>query len=937
MERRASLHQPSLSAGHRALSRWPRAGYCRVIVGLCLLLGSAAASAATINVSPGGCTLHDAIRAANADAARGDCSAGSGADTIVLPDGHSVVVGGTSLATITSPMTIRTASGGMASIVDDSHRVMEISGTSNVTLQNLILSGGTWDANDGSGGSGLRVDNSSGVRLVDVDIENNYRRGGVTPFGGGIHATSSSLTIERCSFLRNKVSSSLATSRGGDIYLKDSSASIIDSSLRGYPFRDAGFYYLLQSGAERGAGIYAENSSLQISGSLLEKHLGTDLHLADHSSAQLINSTLYHDNIDVRERIYLEDGSTLDMNNSTLFTDVYGIFSMTCSGCDAVSVSASNSVFVSNGALQTCVQRSHVDGGNGPLLFSSNVANLFPVDDSSCGSGFGVSEQGLVRPPADNGGPTYSPRLLAYPTNLAINNGDTASCEALDQRGFPRGLDCDIGAYELDDQADLALDLSPVTPPPYYAGQLIEYLATVSNLGPADVYDVDLSFSLQGTSVDHYTGLHDCSGLQCSIAGIGNGGTASVRLFALKNGAASFDAQGVVNNLTGFSSDPVLANNTDDSGNGGSLSLASDLEITQILQTASPYAIGQQLTFAVSVQNHGPNAATGIEVTQALSDLTPVSSSGCDGTAGGGCQINNLNSGATRNVQFVAQITASKPDSTVSVSSANHDPDLRNNSDTDVANTETDANILVKLNAITGQPYHIGDYLQFEAQVVNNGPDTATNITLVVDDDNLVITDASAPCSILPCVIPSLADGADVIITLGGVVLSAGPMALQVGVLSEQNDADLDDNTDRIDATVQPAADMEVQLAAPGLGPFYVGSVLDYTITVRNNGSLGASGVTVGANIGNLELLSVESLSCSALPCIIDAMEVGAANQEVIVVRARITGEGSATLTTMVSANEFDDITANNQASTAAQAIAAPKPPEAFRDGFEPY
>ena len=53
---------------------------------LCSLLGLSAmpmAQAATINVD-GGCSLVDAITAANSDTATGGCSAGSGADTIEL-------------------------------------------------------------------------------------------------------------------------------------------------------------------------------------------------------------------------------------------------------------------------------------------------------------------------------------------------------------------------------------------------------------------------------------------------------------------------------------------------------------------------------------------------------------------------------------------------------------------------------------------------------------------------------------------------------------------------------------------------------------------------------------------------------------------------------------------------------------------------------------
>src|SRR5918992_4933102 len=71
----------------RALER----RYARPLASLALLLalGQAPALAATINVDGTTCTLAEAIRSANTDSVQGSCSAGSGADTLVLGAGST--------------------------------------------------------------------------------------------------------------------------------------------------------------------------------------------------------------------------------------------------------------------------------------------------------------------------------------------------------------------------------------------------------------------------------------------------------------------------------------------------------------------------------------------------------------------------------------------------------------------------------------------------------------------------------------------------------------------------------------------------------------------------------------------------------------------------------------------------------------------------------
>jgi hypothetical protein len=113
--------------------------------------GQAPALAATINVS-GGCTLVRAIVAANNDTtASGNCTKGSGADTIVLPRNstHRLTVvnttpyGPTGLPVIRSVITI---AGNGSTIrrtgTAPSFRIFAVGRTGNLRLQQTTVSGG---------------------------------------------------------------------------------------------------------------------------------------------------------------------------------------------------------------------------------------------------------------------------------------------------------------------------------------------------------------------------------------------------------------------------------------------------------------------------------------------------------------------------------------------------------------------------------------------------------------------------------------------------------------------------------------------------------------------------------------------------------------------------------------------------------------------------
>ena len=457
--------------------------------------------------------------------------------------------------------------------------------------------------------------------------------------------------------------------------------------------------------------------------------------------------------------------------------------------------------------------------------------------------------------------------------------------------------------------------MSLVSGPTFYVGQIIEYSVSVSNLGPSDAYEVDLSFNLSGTSVSSYQTAQDCSGTTCSIDSIPNGGSVNIRLFVVKDGSANFDATATVNNITGYSVDPIVANNIDNTGNGGTVSAASDLQVTQTLLTSPPYAISDVLTYEIKIKNNGPANSTNVQLTNALQNMSAGGYSNCTSSTSVLCTVNGINVGVTRTITYTATVTGGNIANTASATATQYDPNLANNSALNSNNVATDSDLTTDISITPSAPYFSGQDVQFVILIKNTGPDTATNV--VVDSllTNLFITGGSPNCPFLPCTLPTLNSGGIAEIQLDGFIPGIGSFAHAINVYSDQNDANTGDNFGEATGTANPSADLQMQVSLLDSPPFYEGQVVHFEVIAKNNGPAPASNVTIGANLTRLQLLTASSTNCNTLPCAFAALEVGANNQEVISVAAQITEAGSFVLGNFVDATQYDDIQGNDSAS----------------------
>lgn len=929
------------------------------------------AEAVNIHVMDGGCTLRDAIRAANADASRGDCPAGSGNDTIILADTFSLQLS-QELPTINTPISIRTATASGQAIIDgnNTYRCLRIQDTLNVSLENItIINGKTSQSativDQSQTGSGILLQ-SSELTLENVQIIDNNADAG---FGAGIAAYSSTLTMDKTDFIGNKFNSFGGIyGLGAHIYLRDSQATISHSTF-------ANFTVYPRVVAANGGAIFIAGSQVSINASTF-KNIPTDSYGAAIAIQDLLidpvgpgtgtyndagltirNSTFYNSqawytgqitlaaiaagkestdktvDVTVRNVTFFKTGQDLAVTPDPESVNQLLIYS-------GVDFYAYNSLFVFGQEYAGCF--ANLDDAN----WLMDINNSFPDDSCSYTSQNGnpTTQYTLYGILQDNGGLTETVKLrpLDYSftpaiENLAFNAGDSATCELYDQRGVLRQMPCEQGAYEVDDVADIGVDMQLITPGPYYVGQNLEYQININNNGPAFAFGIELSLASNSLSVTGFNSVYSCASLMCQILFIPNGSQANLTMYAQINNVQNFDISANVSFISNSILDQNIGNNTDATDNGGATVNAADLKITQVLNTTPPYFVGQQLNYAITVTNQGPNAVQNVSITHpSLVGLSAVNHSSCDGSSATICLINTLNNGNSRTIFFTAEVTANKIENESEVSSSLLDPNLSNNQVVNKNNVQVASNLRVAVNKITSAPHFQAQSLQFAVVIKNSGPDQATNVTINNVFENMAVIGVSNQCidGVVPCVVASL-DVNEVIEILYTTTLFTEDFSVDTLVTADQNDSDLSNNGGGFSGSIVNDADVSIGINVLSQPPYYNNSIIDLQLRVANLGSREASDVLIdAADLTNLQILSVYSENCMDLPCTIATMNDNLNSVETLNIQAFIVNIGDFSLTATATANEFDPIISSNQSSFTLTAVQNPLD-LIFMGGFE--
>jgi CSLREA domain-containing protein len=441
---------------------------------------AAGTGAATITVTTladefntgAGCSLREAVEAADTNAAFGGCPAGAGDDTIVLPAGTLTLsiapVGNpddnaSGDIDVNSPVTIQ-GTGMTTTTINGANldRVFDIfSGPFTAEISSLTITGA-------SSGSGFleagAIWCSVDLTLRNVAMVNNTS----ADFGGAIACGAGSLTVLNSTFSGNEAATDGGAIWTGNTPLTISSSTITDNeSLTddggGIAADDGGTVSLTNSTVsgnradDLGGGLYVDGEATIVGSTISGNEagdLGGGIQAITDSTVQLTNST-----VSGNRAVASGGGVRLDGGGGVTLT----ILNTTITGNlgESDGAGAGSGGGISNGAPDnTATLKNTILAGNsvgatgtgpdcaGDPLSSqgNNIVGTTADCTFTAAAGDKVNTNPNLGPLADNGGPTMTHALLSG--SPAIDGGGVGA-PPTDQRGLGRVGPPDIGAYEL--------------------------------------------------------------------------------------------------------------------------------------------------------------------------------------------------------------------------------------------------------------------------------------------------------------------------------------------------------------------------------------------------------------------------------------------------------------------------------------------------------
>ncbi|KAA5543790.1 DUF11 domain-containing protein [Roseiconus nitratireducens] len=503
-----------------------------------------------------------------------------------------------------------------------------------------------------------------------------------------------------------------------------------------------------------------------------------------------------------------------------------------------------------------------------------------------------------------------------------------------------------------DVERNVDVEITKTTTDTATAGGQLTYTIDVSNAGPSDARDVEVTDTLAAalTFVSFDAGTTDVTIDQTGqdlTFDVGTLASGETKTFTITVDLAS-SATGTLSNTVDVT---TTDNDTDNTNDSDTLDLAvgtaTDLVLTKEVDAATAVPGEDTLTYTFTISHDTDSASDSGEVT--FTDALPAGVTGVtidapEATSSGfdtdmqtvTIVFDPIPIGQTRTFTVTASVNEDATgtiENTGSITVDGGDMDTANNSATATtdATPEFDVTIDKTVDDSTPDP---GSNVTYTIDLTNDGPSTATGVILT-DDVPTGLTfvsgtldGQSATLSGSTVTFPeiTLEDGetltATLVFTVG--IDADGTITNTASVTADDGETDTENNSDQAAITASPIADLTVTKTVDETAA-QIGETLTYTITVTNDGvSTAIDSEAVDTLPADFNFVSGtgpndEALTVSNGTITVDGGDLAPGESFTFTVSGTIDTDATGTLTNNVAVTTAttESSTANNSASAA--------------------
>ncbi|WP_407409737.1 CARDB domain-containing protein, partial [Methanobrevibacter sp.] len=397
---------------------------------------------------------------------------------------------------------------------------------------------------------------------------------------------------------------------------------------------------------------------------------------------------------------------------------------------------------------------------------------------------------------------------------------------------------------EIPPEADLEI-IKTVSNVTAHKGDSISWTITVTNNGPDAAVNVVVSDVIPaGLIYNGVISVDDGSfdGKVWSVDEIASGKT----LVLVINTTVDTTNATITNvvNVTSDTYDPNETNNN--ASNSTYIPPEVDLEIIKLVSNATAHK-GDNITWIITVINHGPDTAVNVKVNETIPDgLVLVTEFGKDVYDGSVWYAGDIESGKNATLTFVTQINTTNVNITnvVNVTSDIYDPNETNNNASNSTEIPPEADLEI-IKTVSNVTAHKGDSISWTITVTNNGPDAAVNVVVsdvipagLIYNGVISVDDGSFDGKVWS--VDEIASGKSLVLVINTTVdTTNATIPNVVNVTSDTYDPNETNNNASNSTVVPPEADLEVIIVnnfEESGDVCHNGDTITWTITVTNHG-----------------------------------------------------------------------------------------------------